>query len=77
MTAQIILFPGCEWVRPLPTFSEWMQDQIEPGKKWVVVKVRRYGGKFQFDPDRHVLLLQREYAELEARYQREIGRSAR
>ena len=70
MTAQIIPFPIIK--QPPPTFCEWMRQRLG-GKKWYVVRVRRYGGKFQFSPERDVLILQREYRALEAQYSRETG----
>lgn len=71
--AQIIPFPTT--AASAPSFSDWMRGQF-PGKKWVVVKVRKFGGKFSLSPERHALLLQREYMALEAEYKGRFGASA-
>ena len=68
MTAQIIHFPKAP--APSISFNDWMDARF-PGRRWYVVRVRRYGGKFQWDPLRHVLLLSREYRELEDLWRRE------
>ena len=72
--AQIIAFPTTAIVAA-PSFTDWMRGQF-PGKKWVVVKARKFGGKFSLSPERHALLLQREYTALEAEYERRFGVSA-
>jgi hypothetical protein len=72
MTAQIILFPRTQGPLSQPTFGEWMKDRFAP-RRWAVVKVRRWGGKFNHQPDRYVLLLRREYRALEEAYYRETG----
>ena len=66
--AQIIAFPNSG----RPDFVAWMNDRFG-GKKWMVVKVRRFGGKFGFTPERHALLLSSEYDALAAEYEATFG----
>lgn len=72
---QIIPFPSAALTTHIPSFVDWMNVQF-PGKKWVVVKTRKFGGRFGLSPDRHALLLQREYSAMQAQYERQFGRSA-
>lgn len=70
MSAQIILFPGCEWVPARPWFGDWLTERV--GGKWVVRKCRTKTWRGLSMANR-VQLPPREYEAYEREYEAVYG----